>query len=88
MRRVLDALGAVALPDKNLGLIEAKLGGVAYEVGTLRMGEPGGVVDSDLRYRGYDNLYVCDLSVLPSSLAGNPSLTLAALADRLAGHLS
>jgi choline dehydrogenase-like flavoprotein len=47
-----------------------------------------GVVNSDLKFLAYDNLYVCDNSVFPTSPAANPSLTLAALALRLATHLS
>lgn len=78
-------------PDaQNLPLepVRATLGGVAHEVGTMRMADNGtGVVDADLRVLGYDNLYVCDNSVLPSSPAANPTLTLAALAIRLAEHL-
>lgn len=56
--------------------------------GTLRMSDDHrGVVDTDLRFEGYDNLYVADLSVWPHIPAANPALTLAALALRLAGHL-
>jgi choline dehydrogenase-like flavoprotein len=58
------------------------------EVGTLRMaGDGTGVVDADLKFLGYDNLYACDNSVFPASPAANPSLTLAALALRLASTL-
>jgi choline dehydrogenase-like flavoprotein len=45
------------------------------------------VVDEDLRFRGFDNLYVCDLAVFPSAPAANPSLTLAALALRLGDQI-
>lgn len=38
-----------------------------------------GVVDQDLKYLGYKNLYACDNSVFPVSRCGNPSLTLTAL---------
>jgi choline dehydrogenase-like flavoprotein len=68
----------------------SQIGGVGHEVGTLRMDRTGnrdGVVDGNLKVHGYDNLYVCDLSVFPSSPAANPTLTLAALALRLADHL-
>jgi hypothetical protein len=69
-------------------LLTADLGGVAHEVGTLRMTAGStGVVDTDLKFVAYDNLYACDNSVFPASPAANPSLTLAALALRLAGHL-
>lgn len=64
----------------------ADVGGVAHEVGTLRMPVSGrqGVVDQDLKFEGYENLYACDNSVFPCSPAGNPSLTLVALARRCA----
>ena len=56
--------------------------------GTMRMSADGsGVVNSDLRHESYDNLYVCDASVFPFIPAANPSLTLVALAQRLAIHL-
>jgi len=67
-------------------LKEADVGGVAHEVGTLRMpiDRQKGVVDQDLKFEGYENLYACDNSVFPCSPAGNPSLTLEALARRCA----
>lgn len=70
-------------------LKEADIGGVAHEVGTLRMPVNGkkGVVDEDLKFEGYEGLYACDNSVFPCSPAGNPSLTLVALARRLAKKL-
>jgi len=87
-QQILNALGAQALPGNDLALKRAGMGGVAHEVGTLRLGQPNqAVVDTNLKYVGYDNLYVCDLSVFPSSPAANPTLTLAALALRLSEHL-
>lgn len=68
----------------------------AHEVGTMRMDAPSelhgttnveGVVDTNLRIHGFDNLYVCDLSVFPYSPEANPALTLAAISMRLADHL-
>jgi choline dehydrogenase-like flavoprotein len=76
------------LGEDALDLQTADLGGVAHEVGTMRMaGDGSGVVDADLRVLNYSNLFVCDNSVFPASPAANPSLTLAALALRLAEHL-
>ena len=66
------------------------IGGVAHEVGSMRMQQDptsSGVVDQDLKILGTDNVYICDLSVFPSSPTANPSLTLVALALRLADHL-
>jgi choline dehydrogenase-like flavoprotein len=56
--------------------------------GTMRVsGDHSGVVDTNLKHEGYSNLYVCDQSVAPFIAAANPSLTLVALALRLANHL-
>jgi choline dehydrogenase-like flavoprotein len=56
--------------------------------GSLRIGERGkGVVDANLKFHEYDNLYCCDLSIFPHIPTANPSLTLGALALRLAEHI-
>lgn len=47
-----------------------------------------GVVDSDLRVHGTDNVYVCSNAVLPNIGAINPTLTVTALALRLGKHLN
>jgi choline dehydrogenase-like flavoprotein len=87
---LLTGLGAQpVLNEAGLGLQTAKLGGVAHEVGTLRAaGDGTGVVDQNLKFLAYKNLYACDNSVFPASPAANPSLTTAALALRLARHLT
>jgi choline dehydrogenase-like flavoprotein len=58
-------------------------------VGTLRMGLDArtSAVDRDCRFRGLDNLYVMDGSVMPTSAGVNPSLTIAANALRAAHRL-
>ena len=72
---------------------KAGFGAVAHEVGTMRMDSWNdgkhvkGVVNQNLRFHKISNLYICDLSVFPFSPPANPSLTLAALAIRLAKHL-
>jgi len=87
--RIIGALGGQPIGRPDIALAEADLGGVAHEVGTLRLaGDGSGVLNEDLRFLTSDNLYVCDNSVFPSSPAANPSLTLAALAIRLAEHLA
>ena len=40
-----------------------------------------GVVDSQFRVHGYDNLFVCDATVFPSTIGINPQLTIMAMAD-------
>jgi len=44
-----------------------------------------GVVDSRFRVHGHDNLFVCDASVFPTTIAINPQLTIMAVADYFAG---
>jgi choline dehydrogenase-like flavoprotein len=46
-----------------------------------------GVVDPDCRVHGLENLYVVGASVFPTSGHANPTLTVVALAVRLADHL-
>jgi len=44
--------------------------------------ESDGVVDSRHRLFGYENLLICDGSVVPANVGVNPSLTITALAER------
>lgn len=46
-----------------------------------------GVCDSNLKVFGLDNLHLASSSVFPHFGAAPPTLTIAALALRLAGHL-
>jgi len=55
----------------------------AHPGGSARIGE---VVDPNLKSE-YDNLYVCDCSVIPTEWGLPPTLTVLALAKRLAKHL-
>jgi choline dehydrogenase-like flavoprotein len=60
-----------------------------HHCGTTRMSDDPakGVVNADGRVHGVENLYVAGSSVFPTSGAGNPTLTIVALALRLANHL-
>jgi choline dehydrogenase-like flavoprotein len=75
--------------EKNKQLIRESLTSAAHHMGTARMShdERSGVVDRDLRVWNVDNLYICDASVFPTSGNANPSLTICALAIRLADRL-
>ena len=59
----------------------------SHQCGTARLGDDPAtsVVSPDLRAHDVENLYVTDASVLPTSAAVNPALTVAALALK-AGH--
>jgi choline dehydrogenase-like flavoprotein len=63
--------------------------GSFHHVGTTRMGgDPRrSVVDPDCRIHGMANLYVVGSSVFPTSSCANPTLTVVAVALRLADHL-
>ncbi|KAF5590567.1 FAD NAD(P)-binding domain protein [Fusarium subglutinans] len=75
----------------NIQLGELGPGGVAHELGSIPMpnaSKKGGILDENLKMQyGWDNVYVCDLSVFPYSPAANPTLSLAALSLRLSDHL-
>lgn len=89
--RILAALDATPAVGRNdVRLQRAGRGYVAHEIGTMRMGTPPAkcVVGPDLQVLGRPGLYVCDNSVFPTCPAANPSLTLAALALRLADKLT
>jgi choline dehydrogenase-like flavoprotein len=76
------------LPDARERLAEsaAVLG---HHIGTTRMSaDPAkGVVDADLRVHGVTNLFIASASSLPTSSHANPTLTVVALALRLADAL-
>ena len=61
----------------------------SHQCGTARMGaDPAtSVVDGFCRSHDHRNLFICDASVLPTSAAVNPALTIAALALRAADHI-
>lgn len=61
----------------------------SHQCGTARMGTEAAtsVVDPYGRSHDHSNLFLCDASVLPTSAAVNPALTVAALALRTADHI-
>lgn len=61
----------------------------AHHIGTTRMHDNPrkGVVDANCRVHGTSNLFVAGSSVFPTSGKANPTLTIVALAARLADHL-
>jgi choline dehydrogenase-like flavoprotein len=63
--------------------------GGMHHMGTTRMhADPReGVVDTDCRVHGLGNLYIAGSSVFPTGGVANPTLTIVALALRLADHL-
>ncbi len=86
-------IGRVRLADWMLGgkdpLWGSDMSGGRHHMGTTRMAaEPErGVVDADCRVHHLDNLYIAGSSVFPTGGSVNPTLTIVALAVRLADHL-
>jgi choline dehydrogenase-like flavoprotein len=60
-----------------------------HHIGTARMGAAAAtsVVDRNCRVHGMRNLYVAGSAVFPTSSQANPTLTIVALALRLADHI-
>jgi len=60
-----------------------------HHIGTARMGKDprSSVVDTDCRVHGVENLFVAGTAVFPTSSQANPTLTVVALALRLADQL-
>ena len=67
-----------------------RAGGGGHIMGTTRMGhdQSTSVVDRDCRVHGYHNLFVAGSSVFPTGGYANPTLTILALALRLADRLA
>lgn len=68
---------------------DAFIGYCNHHMGTTPMGETAltGVVDRDCRLFGVDNLFVAGSSIFPASDYVNPTLSLVAMAGRLADHV-
>ena len=94
------ALLAADIAKCGIGTLAYDAAGIEYEmtrygaygghhIGTARMGrDPGcSVVDADCRIHGVDNLSIASAAVFPTSSQANPTLTVVALALRLAGRL-
>jgi cholesterol oxidase len=72
------------IPQSSVMEALANVPTTAHILGGAVIGaDPGhGVVDSRQRAFGYENLLVCDGSVIPANVGVNPSLTITALAER------
>jgi len=97
IRRTIDLIDA-RLQETGVGRIIRKFGdehppamivGNFHHLGTTRMATDArrGVVDEYCRVHEVENLYVAGSSVFPSAGFANPTLTIVALAIRLADHL-
>jgi choline dehydrogenase-like flavoprotein len=82
------SLGKAAIGELEDGT-ELRFTDASHHMGTTRMSDdPGtGVVDTDCKIHGLDNLYVAGSSVFPAAGHANPTLTIVALALRLTDQL-
>jgi len=83
-------LGRVFLPpDGPTRVWPEAISGGNHHMGTTRMAADPyqGVVDSDCRLHGCDNLWIAGSSVFPSVGYANPTLTIVALALRIADSI-
>lgn len=79
-----------AVGELECGAGEPRFTDASHHMGTTRMSDSPrrGVVDADCRVHGVNNLFVAGSSVFPSAGHANPTLTIVALALRLAEALS
>ena len=75
--------------EPSKGMKALKIESSCHHIGTTRMhpDPKQGVVDQNCRVHGISNLHVAGSSVFPTSGHANPTLTIVALALRLADHL-
>jgi choline dehydrogenase-like flavoprotein len=85
-RRILRKCGGVMISV----FTDPRPGPSIHYAGTCRMASSheGGVVNQHLQSFDHPNLYLCDGSVMPEISEKNMTLTIMALADRLADHLA
>jgi choline dehydrogenase-like flavoprotein len=86
----LGRLDLSVLPlERDLDRLGARVASGCHHAGTTRMSDDprAGVVDRDCRVHGVADVFVAGASVFPTSGWSNPTLTLLALAYRLADRL-
>ena len=86
-RKTAQRIGGTAM--SMLTEILFDIPGTAHVLGGCPMGHSAeeGVVDLRHRVFGYENLYICDGSVIAANLGVNPSLTITALAERAMSYI-
>jgi cholesterol oxidase len=79
MQRELGGIGQAGLTEAFLSIPTTAhiLGGAVIGASPEK-----GVIDSEQRVFGYENLLVCDGAAIPANVGVNPSLTITALAER------
>lgn len=82
-------IGRVEIDPRGVPFADLPISMGCHPSGTARMGDDpsSSVVGPDLRSHDLANLYVCGSATFPTNGHANPTLTVVALAHRLADHL-
>lgn len=83
IRKILYAAGAYEVFESSMYFGLHLMGGCVMGTDAKKS-----VVDPEFKVHGMHNLYICDSSVYPNAPGINPSLTIMALAHRLASQLT
>ena len=85
LARLVQVHGVGELHSDAEELRDIRFSDASHHIGTTRMSNTprSGVVDSDCRVHGVENLFVCGSSVFPTGGYANPTLTIIALTLRL-----
>jgi cholesterol oxidase len=86
-KQLAEAMGGEFKEDPTAELLKQLV--TVHPLGGCSMGENAsqGVVDSYGEVFGFKDFYIADGSVMPGPVGANPSLTIAALANRTADHI-
>lgn len=87
---LVDRMGGTLLDvDLTLSPSYDEMAFSAHPIGTARMGDTPatGVVDVDGQVFGHPGLFVTDGAAIPTALGVNPSLTIAAVAERMSAQM-
>ena len=92
MQRAIGLSGAATMAFDDSTLMEKARSTIpvgGHHIGTARMSEDPrrGVVDAQCRTHDMKNLYIAGSAVFPTSGSANPTLTIVALAVRIADHI-
>ena len=83
--------GAATKEDAAIvDFIRRKAESIYHPIGTCRIGaagDPGAVVDAQLRVHGIAGLRVVDASVMPTLVGGNTNAPTIMIAERVAGFM-
>ena len=85
-----SGIGEFTFNEENLEAELMRFGAYGgHHVGTTKMGHDAknSVVNKDCKVHSIQNLYIASSSVFPTSSQANPTLTITAMALRLANHL-